>query len=279
MSLKKKIRHRVLNALHHRGWVRNPKETTDFLGHQVYASKGVISQRHDKDNAWLYALAQHNKYILDIGCNIGQSSMMFLVGTNNQLLAVDPNPDALARCADNLIHNGLVQNARFVCCFCGENEGEIEFFSSLVDAAGSMHSGFAKTSSSIGKSHIVKTRTVDNIVDELNFKPDLIKIDVEGAEKFVLRGMNTVLTNNLMIFVEMHSGPEMTIIQNTDEVLEWCENRNYHAYYLKNHELITDSEIVKDRGRYHLLLLADGVAYPECLKSIPENSPVAEHKH
>lgn len=279
MSLKKEWRHRVLNILHDRGWVRNPKETTEFLGHQVYVSNGAFSQRHDKDDAWLYALAQHNKYILDIGCNIGQSSMLFLIGTENQLLAVDPNPDALAMCAENLIHNDLVQNARFICTFCGERNGEIEFFSSLTDAAGSMHKGFAKTSGAIGESRMVKTKTVDSIVDDLNFKPDLIKIDVEGAEQYVLKGMNIVLSNNPIIFVEMHSGPEMTIVQNTDAVLDWCQKQNYYAYYLKNHQLITDSEIIKNRGRYHLLLLANGVPYPEYLKSIPENSTVNRQKH
>ena len=279
MSLKKEFRHRILNALHDRGWLRNPKETTEFLGQKIYASKGAFSRKHEKDDAWLYALAKHNKHILDIGCNIGQSSLLFLIGTDNQLLAIDPNPDALSRCAENLIHNDLVQNARFVCAFCGEQNGEIEFYSSLVDAAGSMHKGFAKTSSAIGKSRIVKTKTVDSIVDDLNFKPDLIKIDVEGAEQYVLKGMKKVLINNPMIFVEMHSGPEMTIVQNTEAVLDWCKNHNYDAYYLKTHQLLTDSETIKNRGRYHLLLLKHGKEYPEYLKGIPENSTINWHKH
>lgn len=268
-----------MNALHDKGWARNPKETIEFLGHQVYASKGAFSRQHEKDDAWLYALAQHNKNILDIGCNIGQSSLLFLIGTDNQLLAVDPNPNALARCAENLIYNDLVQNTRFVCAFCGERDGEIEFFSSLVDAAGSMHKRFAKTSGAIGKSRIVKTKTADSIVNDLAFKPDLIKIDVEGAEQYVLKGINTILINKPIIFVEIHSGPELSIVANTDEVLAWCEKHNYDAYYLKNHQLINSSEIIKNRGRYHLLLLSQGTDFPEYLKSIPENSTVNWNKN
>ncbi len=275
MSLYKEWRHRALNFLQDRGWIRNPKEFVDFKGHSIYASKGAFFRQNEKDDAWLYALAQHNKNILDIGCNIGQSSLLFLLGTDNHLLAVDPNPDALARCAENLIHNDLVQNARFMCAFCGEQDGEIEFFSSLTDAAGSMHKGFAKTSSGIGKSRVVRKTKVDRIVEEFNFKPDLVKMDVEGAEQYVLRGMNTVLENNPMIFVEMHSGPEMTIIENTDAVLAWCEEQRYQAYYLKIHQVITDSEVVKDRGRYHLLLLPQDAPYPEYLKTIKENTLVS----
>jgi SAM-dependent methyltransferase len=155
----KKLKHRFYNALLSRGIVYNPKEVVPFNGQKIRASKGAFSRKGEKDDAWLYALSQHHSKILDIGCNIGQSSLLMLLKDPNEILCVDPNLSALARCAENLIDNGMINRARFVNAFVGaENDKPVQFYTSLVDAAGSKFAGFAKTSSSIGKSVYVNQK-------------------------------------------------------------------------------------------------------------------------
>jgi hypothetical protein len=122
---------------------------------------------------------------------------------------------------------------------------------------------------------MVKTRTVTSICHELQFAPDLIKIDVEGAERLVMQGMDeTVLKHKPTLFVEMHSGVELSIEENTNSLLDWCAEKQYQAYYLRTHDLLK-TEDVKKRGRYHGLLIPAGGSYPEYLKGIPENSSLA----
>jgi FkbM family methyltransferase len=276
MIFSKSFRHRIYNMLHSKGIIVHKKETTPFLGKQIYATKGAFSRKHEKDDAWLYAISRNHNAILDIGCNMGQSSILMTLNTNNRIICVDPNPNALSRCAENLIFNRLSGQATFVNAFVGEEDNkEIQFFSSLYDAAGSMFASFAKTSNSIGKSHYVIQKTVDLICKECDFVPNFIKIDVEGAEGFVLKGIKgEILQHKPLLFVEMHSGPELSITENTQRVVDWCSQNHYSPYYMREHAPLKSVDHIKNRGRYHLLLIPEGGSYPEYLKSIPENAQI-----
>lgn len=271
------IKQRLLIFLEEKGWRRHPKERNEFHGYPILATKGAFFRAHEKDDAWLFALSRHYHNIMDVGCNIGQSSMLMLIGTENKMICVDPNPKALSVCAENLIFNNLSTRVSFVNAFVGCEEGkEIEFFTIGTGAAGSMFSGFAKTATQHQQSIFVKTRTLESICQQSGFVPDFIKIDVEGAEQLVLQGIgNSLLAVKPVIFVEMHSGDGLRITDNTQALLDWCKLNNYSAWYMKKHIRLTEVGLVADRGRYHALLLPNGVPYPEYLTLIPENSPVS----
>lgn len=268
------LKQKIVGKLQERGWYRHVKERTTFLGTTIFATKGAFFRKQEKDDVWLYLLARNYTSIVDVGCNIGQSSMLMLIGTENSLVCIDPNPRALSYCAENLIYNGLATRVHFVNAFVGEEEGkEIEFFTIGVGAAGSMFSGFAKSASLHKKSISVKTRRLDSICKQINFIPDLIKIDVEGAEQYVLKGIGeSLLKKKPAIFVEMHSGKELGIEENTRIVLAWCKEHAYQPFYLKDGTLLKDTTPILKRGRYHLLLLTEGVEYPAYLKNVPEGS-------
>jgi FkbM family methyltransferase len=209
---------------------------------------------------------------MDIGCNMGQSSMLFALGDPDSMICVDPNPKALSRCAENLIFSDLSSKVRFVNAFVSDQENvDIEFYSSLVDAAGSMFKTFAKTSSSLGKVQMVAQHKGDSICDQLDFSPDLVKVDVEGAELKVLNGFAEVSAReNTLFFVEVHSGEELSIADNTRNIIEWAENAQYKVYYMKDHSLLRDVDRIKHRGRVHVLLVPQSDQYPDYLRSIPE---------
>jgi Methyltransferase FkbM domain len=120
----------------------------------------------------------------------------------------------------------------------------------------------------------VKTLTVDYLYEFYGFIPDLVKIDVEGAEMDVLQGAKKIATHSsTLFFVEIHSGPELTIIKNTEDILNWCTQNNYTAWYLKTKSHLTVDSI-KSRGRYHALLTPKNNSLPESLLSVNENDPL-----
>jgi len=271
------IKQRLLIRAQGLGWYYHPKTRRNFQGHSILATKGAFFRNHEKDDAWLYVLARNHSKIVDVGCNVGQSSMLMLLGTENSMVCIDPNPKALTFCAENLIYNRLSERVSFVNAFVGSEEGkEIEFYTVGAGAAGSMFSGFAKTANIHHQSLKVKTQTLDKICATNNFDPDFIKIDVEGAEKFVLAGIGKkVLGAQPDIFVEVHSGAELSIIENTESILSWCRQHLYKAYYLKTHSELRDVQTISKRGRYHLLLMPEDRLYPDYLPNIPENSPLS----
>jgi FkbM family methyltransferase len=200
--------------------------------------------------------------------------MLLTIGTENSIICIDPNPTALHLCAKNLINNNLSEKATFINAFVGDSDNkEIEFYSSLNDAAGSIFRSFAKTSSSIGKSKKVSQQTADTICNKLNFIPNLVKIDVEGAESMVLNGLINTAKYNPYIFVEVHSGEELSIIENTKRILKWATDNSYIAYYLKDH-CILKNDMVKNRGRYHTLLVPKSLEFPKYLLNINENAQI-----
>jgi FkbM family methyltransferase len=269
----KNIARRLLQMAHltRKEWV-----DANVLDKPYRAIKGSVRTRHDKDDAWLFALGRESNVIFDIGSNIGQAALMLLYHQDiKHIVLVDPNPKALSIAAENLIHNNLAHKARFVCAFISDtSDQEVEFYTQDSGAAGSRYRSFAKTADKLDAHYKVRTLTVDFLVKNMDLIPDLVKIDVEGAEREALLGATHLAARKTArFFVEIHSGPELSIEVNTQGILGWCATNGYTAWYLRTKQPLT-LEAVKSRGRYHALLLPDAVAFPQCLANVNENDPL-----
>ena len=58
----------------------------------------------------------------------------------------------------------------------------------------------------------VETETLDDITQQLDLHPTAIKMDIEGAEKFALRGMDRSLETVRMVQAEIHDGESFKIL-------------------------------------------------------------------
>lgn len=251
-----------------------PLVTESLLGREFTVRQGTIRDIPDKDDAWLLACACRSRRIFDIGANIGQSAMLELFPeTVEHVLLVDPNPMALTIAAENLIVNHLVNRAGFECVFVSELPGKaVEFYTFLYGAAGSMFKTHAKTAGKHNLHFSVPTTTIDLLICKYGV-PDFIKIDVEGAESFVLKGATNCMRQQRTLFlVEMHSSPEMPMVENAQQVLQICSENNYSAWYLSRKTLLTDSQQLRSRGRCHLLLQPKSWEWPQSIISIDENT-------
>lgn len=247
------------------------------VGQREYFVVNDSFSRGDYDDAWTLALAKRSKIIFDIGSNMGQAALLMMYGDHVQeIYLVDPNPSALSIAAENFIRNNLSHKARFIPSFASDQaDKEVDFYTVGAGAAGSMYSGHAVSASKANSHFKVPTTTIDKISGRYNVNPDFIKIDVEGAEAMVLRGaMETVQRSKPKILVEMHSNPELPMVKNADLLLEWCENNNYTAWYMKTGFPIENADMVSKRGRFHALLLPKGEPYPEYLKLLKQGDPV-----
>lgn len=74
--------------------------------------------------------------------------------------------------------------------------------------------------------------------------------------------------------VEMHSPPDLPMVDNGELVLGWCREQDYDAYYLARHQLVTDVGPFAARGRCHLLLQPRGTPYPEGLAAIAQGDSI-----
>jgi FkbM family methyltransferase len=255
------------------GLLLRKKVHENILNKPFFLVKGTFREIADYDDAWLLALAHEAKNVYDVGCNIGQSSLLLLwPGKVENILLVDPNPSALSVCAENLIFNGLSHKACFVCAFASSEAGKmVDFFTVGTGAAGSMFQNHAVTARNVGSSLSVSTISLDSLYLQYGILPDLVKIDVEGAESLVLNGAKEIATQHKTRFhVEMHSFPKQPMEVNAMKVMEWCKSTDYIPWYLKEKVVLEDPRQIAKRGRCHLLLLPTGTPFPVYLKSLQQ---------
>ena len=184
------------------------------------------------------------KTILDIGSHVGFHALCFaeMVGAGGRVLAFEPNPFNADRIETILSGNkDLAGRIELFRCALSAADGEEDFvFSDHVDEGGSS-GGFIDTADTISSKEIyetergfgrmrVRTMRLDSMdsIAKGTLKPDIIKIDVEGAENLVLAGAeNTLKKHRPIILLEVHS------IYNMYAVMKMLDKLGYSVDLLK----------------------------------------------
>jgi FkbM family methyltransferase len=140
--------------------------------------------------------------VYDVGANVGFYTLLasVLVGTSGRVVAFEPVPRNLTFLREHLRLN-RVQNVQVVEAAAAEREKRARFDLGPHSSMGRL--------SDVGSLE-VRTIGLDQLVasGELS-PPDVVKIDVEGAEGSVLRGAHAVLADRRpVIFLSTH-GPEV----------------------------------------------------------------------
>jgi FkbM family methyltransferase len=251
----------------------------ELSGYHLKVVPGTIREKVDQDDAWWFYLAKHHDIIFDIGCNIGYTALLALIqNPDRQIVLVDPNPKALGIAALNIIENGFGHKTQYFSAFVGNKvDDDVKFYTVGSGAAGSMHPSHAQTASSMNSFINVKTVTLDYLYRYYNLKPDLVKIDVEGAETLVMEAAK-VLANETQcaFFIEMHDVVDLGMEAAGQMMIDWCEEQAYKVWYLKTGDELVNAETIKTRGKCHLLLMPKEKLYPDYLKGIAQNASLPE---
>ena len=246
-----------------------------ILDREFIVREGTVPSELDYDYAWVLACALHAEVFFDVGANVGYDTLLALLSpTIKRVVLIEANPEALSIAAENLIHNQLASKANFVPAFAGDVDNrKVKFWTVGTGAAGSVHKNHAVTAAKANSFIEVPTITIDTLCADFSLTPELIKIDVEGAEYVVLQGSKACAGKGQTRFlVEMHSNPEMTMVANTENVMSWCRELGYQPWYLAKGERLDSPAQTQHRGRCHLLLQPVQWPYPEYLMGIKQSA-------
>ena len=139
---------------------------------------------------------------VDIGANAGYFSLLAasIVGPEGRVLAFEPNPEARAILLRNIARSGY-RNIEVSPACCTDSPGRVRLFLNRSHNSGgcSLSSGNAASNIAIE----VDAVRADSAILRLPKPPAMVKIDTEGAEALVLRGMAETLRAQPAIILEI----------------------------------------------------------------------------
>ena len=193
---------RVLRALHHPDSGQHVHFEVDFFGHRY---RGDLAQYID----WLvfsYGAAPHCElallkavtaflrkqrpgpvHFVDVGANVGHHTL-FMSGIANEVTAFEPFPAVGAQLESKLTLNN-VSNVRVVPVGLGEEDQELPYFASTGANSG-IGTFLQHGTAEYQAASMLAVRHGDPLFTELALpRIDMLKVDVEGFEPQVLRGL------------------------------------------------------------------------------------------
>jgi FkbM family methyltransferase len=230
-------------------WLRTPAESEDFpfamLRHLVYPGDMVY----------------------DCGANLGLYCR-YLIGVlgAGRVIAFEPSPDNRALLAENLALGNIADRVTVMPMALGDEDGMAEFQVDDMQSASGTLSKVTGGEPCVGRRNLglgplteqVLCRRLDTVVAEKGLPlPDVIKIDVEGAEGLLLRGAAGLLRERApRLLVELH-GPEMArdVVLQLDELGYACAAKVAPHLHAAGYGRVDSSMLGRVQGLYDIHFL------------------------
>lgn len=142
-----------------------------------------------------------NSTFFDIGAFVGSyaivASKFCALGSVH---AFEMNPLMINELRKNARLNSL-SNLNIVCAAIWDEDGKVICFDKTLDGDASTNS--IREEVHVCSDHVTSIR-IDGYCEQMKMKPDIVKIDVEGAEVRALKGMGNILNSVETLFLEIH---------------------------------------------------------------------------
>lgn len=198
---------------------------------------------------------------VDVGANMGFYSVLagkILSQRGGVVHAIEMDAENVKRIRANLRLNGL-RNVIIHEVALGDQSGTVEYyrcgsFRNTLEVSANKRERYEQVS--------VPMTTLDSLLREMEVPPDVIKIDVEGAEYLVLKGMNATMMSPADIYCEVHidesEGGLSSFGHTIDDVWSLLQKHNYQLWEIplrvdSKHSGVRKLKVVSDIGESTML--------------------------
>ncbi|WP_236241747.1 FkbM family methyltransferase [Streptomyces sp. CC228A] len=208
-------------------------DTRDLIQRYIYLF-GVWEPHMTR---WLRGRLRPGDTFVDLGANIGYFSLLASrpVGERGQVVAVEASPVFHGRLMDHVRLNGCT-NVRAVNAGVSDSARTLSFVLASSHNLGSNsivpYDGPVESSFEIGAKSLPDLLEPEDIA-----RARVIKIDVEGAEGSVVRGLEPILDElrpDAEITVEVTPERMAKLGDSADELIETMQRHGFHVYRLAN---------------------------------------------
>jgi FkbM family methyltransferase len=208
-------------------------------GFSIVAPKGAVGaliyylgSSEPESARFIESFLQPGMVFFDVGAHIGEYTLIASrrVGPGGSVHAFEAQPDTFALLQRNCAANG-VGKARLNACAVADREGELAFELCAEPAMSSIAVSGAPLARPRGRIR-VPAISLDAYCRRERVWPDLVKIDVEGAERLVLCGAAGILRRPgapALIF-EWLSENYSRFGHSTDEVIAYLNSFGYRVF-------------------------------------------------
>lgn len=200
---------------------------------------------NDPEFAVLERFVRPGMVAVDVGANVGCYTLVFssLVGETGKVIAFEPAPENVTFLRENIQRNRL-RNVRIEVQALSDRKGTALL--ELSSASGEHRLVFSANGS---RTVEVPVTTLDDALEPFDYRADVVKMDVQGAEFAVLRGMSRTLEVNpqLCLLVEFDPKGLRSFGESPKAFAEALERWGFRLYHVR-HDLPKETSLVPIRA-------------------------------
>jgi FkbM family methyltransferase len=175
------------------------------------------------------AFIQPGFTVADVGAHVGTFSVIAgaRVGPAGRVFSFEPAPESRRMLQQNIGLNRFEQRVTIVPAAVSDQTGQTVFY---IDGKSTTNSlmqleSVSPTGSAPQRAITVGLTTLDDFFASIGRDPDLVKIDVEGAEFAVLRGADRILRGPARVLCELHPYAWTAAGHDGHAMVQWLKER------------------------------------------------------
>jgi len=178
-------------------------------GLSAYAYSGLYDF---EDMSFLLHFLKPGDLFVDIGANCGSYTILASGAVGAKSIAIEPVPDTFSALLESCSLDNMPKLVRCHNVGIGEREAVLTFSDGAFEGLNHV----VVEDENPEKTVEVSVKRLDDLLADEN--PTMLKIDVEGYEKFVLKGAEKTLNMNLLkaIIIEMNNSGERYGVQDEE---------------------------------------------------------------
>ena len=218
-----------------RNEIRFELDLSEYMQWLIYF--GIQTEPREK----MYALLRSGMHVIDIGANIGETTLMFsrLCGVNGKVASFEPFPSTFKRLEHHLALNSC-PNVLPVNRALGQRE-ETVYMETV-----SGNSGGNQVTTGAAKTEVICTTLDKWLNEQTGFEPSFIKIDVEGYEQQVLLGARATLKRfSPLLFIEINDHFLQRAGNSGEELFTYLESFGYRLADADTGQPVTRQDLAR----------------------------------
>jgi FkbM family methyltransferase len=251
------------------------RSTINLPGGRYRLAWGSRHSTRGRDYELLFRLARDRSCVFDVGAKVGMTAMCMAGAMNGgKVVAFEAAEMSCFVIERNIRLNALEDRIIAVNAVVGAASGSscIYHWNMISGRSGTVLAP-RQGSTPVRKLAV----SLDDFARQNDLRPDLVKIDVEGAEQQVIAGMRGIMgAARPDVALELHAWPGMPAASNAERILALLQPVGYRMLWLGNRHFLDDPGVLagmsvpqdKIKAKARLLLLPKGRPSPAWLESL-----------